>query len=103
MTTEIQRRQAAACESLGPKITACAIEDAKASMTAEAVAKLKLEETAPRHTQEFIEDCIAPVLTSRQVRVYEVCQQAETECEPLLACLEHVNDAEPTPAPTATP
>ena len=70
-------------------------------MTAQELAELKIEETAPAHTQKFIAACVEPVLTSRQVRVYEVCQQAETECEPLLACLEHISD--PAPAAAATP
>ena len=32
--------------------------------------------------------------SSRQVRVYEVCLQEESECEPLIACLEN---AQPQP------
>ncbi len=91
-TTEIQQRQAAACEQLGPKITACAIADARATMSAEDLAKLKIEETAPTHTRKFIEGCLEPALSSRQVRVYEVCMREESECDALLACLEHVND-----------
>lgn len=102
VTTEIQRRQAAACEQLGPKITACAIADARATMAPDELAKLKLEETAPVHTRKFVESCVEPALSSRQVRVYEVCMREETECAPLLACLEHVNDNVPaatSPAP----
>ena len=33
--------------------------------------------------------------SSRQVRVLEVCFRAESQCIPLLACLEHLKDRGP--------
>jgi len=41
----------------------------------------------------FIKSCKAPKTpySSRQVRVLEVCQQEESQCEPLLACLDNLN------------
>ncbi|MEZ4368141.1 MAG: hypothetical protein R2939_17950 [Kofleriaceae bacterium] len=93
--TEIRRRQNAACEALGPVLTACAVEDARTTMTPEEFDQLALEQTAPQHTAEFIEACEAPDLGSRTVRVYEVCLREESECEPLLACLDHVHDPAP--------
>lgn len=89
--TELERRQAAACEQLGPRITECAVEDARAKLPPEKLAELDLENTAPVHTREFIKNCVAQPMSSRQVRVYEVCQAEETECGPLLACLEHAD------------
>ena len=90
--TPIELRRDAACEELGPRLTDCAIADARATMTAEELAKLDLEKTAPRNTEEFIAACKRQQLSSRQVRVYEVCLREETECEPLIACLDHVNE-----------
>lgn len=94
--TEIERRRNAACEALGPRMTQCAIEDARATMTPEELAKLDVERTAAVHTREFVKSCESQTLSSRQVRVYEVCLREETACEPLVACLENAN-------PTATP
>ena len=89
--TELEKRQSATCESLGPRITECAIADARATMTPEELAKLDVENTAPIHTREFVKSCKAQTLSSRQVRVYEVCQREETECEALTACLENAS------------
>jgi hypothetical protein len=87
--TEIDRRRDAACEALGPRLTDCAVADARKTMSPDEVAKLELDKTAPAHTRKFIESCQAQALSSRQVRVYEVCLREETECEPLMACLDH--------------
>jgi hypothetical protein len=87
--SELEARQAAACEQAGPRLTDCAIEDAKATLSAEEVAKLDLEKTRPIHTREFIKECTTGYMSSRQVRVYEVCLREETECDPLLACLDN--------------
>lgn len=89
--TELEVRRDAACEALGPRLTACAVEEARRTMSAEELAKLDLEKTAPVHTEEFIGECKRQQLSSRQVRVYEVCLAEESECEPLVACLDNVN------------
>lgn len=88
--TEIQRRQTAACQAVGPKLTECAIADAKASLSPEEFAKLKPEELATKHTESFIANCTKDSMSSRQVRVLEVCFKEETECAPLLTCLENL-------------
>lgn len=93
--TELERRRDAACETLGPRMTACAIEDARATMSAEELAKLDVEATAPIHTREFVKSCQAQALSSRQVRVYEVCLREERECDPLIACLDNANPGAP--------
>lgn len=89
--TELQIRQGAACEELGPRLTACAVADARATMTPAELAELDVEKTAAVHTEEFIKECTHAQMSSRQVRVYEVCAREETECEPLLACLDNAN------------
>lgn len=98
--TELQRRQHAACERVIPRLTACAVEDARRNMTPEEYAKNQIDETAPYHTRKFLEECKAATMSSRQVRVYEVCDREETECGPLVACLEHAAPgADDAPAP----
>jgi hypothetical protein len=97
--TEIERRRDAACEELGPRLTACAVDDAKRTLSAEELKELDLERTAPVHTREAIDDCKGRDLSSRQVRVYEVCLREETACDPLAACLDN---AKPTSGEAAS-
>jgi hypothetical protein len=94
--SEIERRRDGACETLGPKITACAVADAKAELAAGRMKQKDFDaNTAPdvqrKNTEEFVKKCTSVRYSSRQVRVLEVCQQQETECEPLLSCLDNLN------------
>jgi len=89
--SELQRRQDAACERVIPRLTECAVADARAKMSPEELAKLDLERTAPIHTRENLKKCKASELSSRQVRVYEVCDREETECAALVACLDNLH------------
>ncbi len=98
--TAIEVRRDAACEALGPRITACAIEEARRTLSADELAKLGLEQTAPKHTEIFVGECKTQQLSSRQVRVYEVCMAEESACEPLIACLDNVK---PTAAEGGAP
>ena len=94
--TPLEKRRDAACEKVGAKATQCALDDAKADLAAGKVTKAEFDKnTAPGITREntakYIRGCEVP-LSSRQVRVLEVCYKSETECEPLLDCLSHIND-----------
>ena len=98
--TAIERRRDAACEQLGPKLTACAVADARADVAAGKIDQRQFEQdTAPaiqrKNTEEFETACKGTAYSSRQVRVLEVCFQQETQCGPLLDCLGHVNDRPP--------
>lgn len=95
--TEIQRRRDVACETLGPRITSCALEDAKAQLAANKISQKAFNDTTQsavlaKNTAEFIDKCKAEDFSSRQVRVLEVCQHEESQCEPLLACLDNLNE-----------
>jgi hypothetical protein len=92
--TELQRRQEAACDALGPRLTACAYESAKQNLTEEQLKKEQVDEKVGDHTALIVEKCRQQQMSSRQVRVYEVCMREEAECAPLLDCLEH---AKPQP------
>lgn len=94
--TELERRRDAACETLGPRISACAVEDAKADFAAGKTSKEQFEKdtasgVVKKNTDEFIKDCRGHSYSSRQVRVLEVCQKEESECDPLLSCLDNLN------------
>lgn len=95
--TPIERRRDAACDALGPKLTACAVADARADFAAGKIDRRQLEvDTAPewqqKLTAKWLTECKAARYSSRQVRVLEVCFREETACGPLVACLDHLHD-----------
>ena len=95
--TAIERRRDTACEKLAARNTACAVADAKNDLAAGKVTQKQFDadtsqQVQAKLSQKFREKCEAQHLNSYQVRVYEVCMREETECDPLLACLTHVND-----------
>jgi hypothetical protein len=94
--SEIEKRRDTACKTLGPKVTACAVEDAKTALANGQITKKQFVDitesgVVAKNTSEFIDKCSQSPYSSRQVRVLEVCQKEETECEPLLACLDNLN------------
>lgn len=94
--TELERRRDAACETLGPRITSCAVDDAKADFAAGKTTKEQFEKdtasgVVKKNTDEFIKECRGHSYSSRQVRVLEVCQKEESECDPLLSCLDNLS------------
>ena len=95
--TPIERRRDAACDQLGPKITACAVADARADLASGKIDQRQFTtDTAPgvqhKNTEEFVRACKKAQYSSRQVRVLEVCLHEETQCAPLLDCLGHLGD-----------
>jgi hypothetical protein len=95
--TAIERRRDAACDQLGPKLTACAVEDARANLAAGKIDQAQLDrDTAPaiqrKNTEEFTTACRGTAYSSRQIRVLEVCFHNEPTCPPLLDCLGHLSD-----------
>jgi len=95
--TAIERRRDDACEKLAARNTACAVADAKNDLATGKVTQKQFDadtsqQVQAKLSQKFVEKCQAQHLNSYQVRVYEVCMREETECDPLLACLTHVND-----------
>lgn len=100
--TEIERRRDAACEKLGPKLAQCAVEDSREMLAAGKITRQQHEEaTKPEVQRGLAEDwrkkCRQGYMSSRQVRVLEVCYREETQCAPLEACLRNLepdaNDA----------
>jgi hypothetical protein len=94
--TEIEKRRDAACDELAPRMTQCALDDAKAALAAGKVSQADFDrDTAPgvlaKNTDEAKKACKVQ-MSSRQVRVLEVCSKEESECGPLQDCLGHLND-----------
>ena len=93
--TELEKRRDAGCEQLEPKLVQCAVDDARAELEAGRMSNKDFEaNTAPevkaKLGSEWMKSCRVE-MSSRQVRVLEVCFKEEQQCGPLLACLEHLN------------
>ncbi len=106
--TPIQQRRDVACDQLGPRITACAVEDARSDLAAGKIQKAQFDrDTAPavqrKNTEEFLKACKTTVYSSRQIRVLEVCFAEETQCGPMLECLGHLSDTGSTKGRGAAP
>ena len=94
--TPIQKRRDAACDALGPKLVACAVDDAKRDLAAGKITQKQFDtDTAPKWRDGLKTDwdkkCKVD-MSSRQVRVLEVCFREEQECAPLVDCLRHIDD-----------
>ena len=99
--TPIEKRRDAACDNVAAKLTACALDDAKADLAAGKVKKADFDkDTAPdilrQNTEKYARACKSSPMSTRQVRVLEVCFQEEPRCGPLLDCLDHLNDRAPS-------
>ena len=93
--TPIEKRRDAACDQLGPKLTACAVEDAKHDLDAGKITKQQFDQDTAtgvqaKNTEEFEKACKGTDMSSRQVRVLEVCFREEHQCDPLGECLKNL-------------
>lgn len=91
----IEKRRDAGCEKLRPRLVQCAVDDARANLEAGKIDKKQFDaDTAPaiqkKLGEKWMESCRVQ-MSSRQVRVLEVCDHEESQCGPLLDCLEHLN------------
>lgn len=101
--TPYQVRRDATCGTLGPRMTACAVADAKAALAAGKITKADFDASTKqpildKNTAETIAEC-KKIQTTYQLRVVEVCQEQEHDCDPLAACLGHLNDPPPAAKP----
>jgi len=92
---ELHRRQYAACEQIIPRMTSCAVDDAKKNMTAEQLKNLDVDATAKIHTREYTKKCKKCALNGYQVRVLEVCYAQTDNCDDLRDCLDNLNKRPP--------
>jgi hypothetical protein len=94
--SEIEKRRDAGCTKLRPRLVQCAVDDTKADLDAGKIDKKQFDlDTAPEWQEKlgakWMKECRVN-MSSRQVRVLEVCDQEESQCGPLLDCLQHLND-----------
>jgi hypothetical protein len=86
----LYRSQLATCGPMCERVTECAVEGARASLSEQELAELNLEETAPAHTRQCEEDCGASRLSPRQITVIRECITGHAECDPYIDCLDQV-------------
>ena len=93
--TELQRRRDEACGLIGPKLAGCAVDDSRAKLAAGELTQQQFADaTKPELVRALAEkwrkECREGYMSSRQVRVLEVCFREEPECLPLEACLQNL-------------
>jgi hypothetical protein len=91
----IERRRDTACDVLKPRLVQCAVDDAKAELDAGRMTKPEFTKNTTPEVKaklgvEWLKACRVE-MSSRQVRVLEVCNTEEQQCGPLLSCLENLN------------
>lgn len=93
--TTLEKRRDAGCEKLRPRLVQCAIEDAKAELDAGRITQKQFEQDTATGVREKLGDewmkACQVEMSSRQVRVLEVCDHEESQCGPLTSCLAHLN------------
>jgi hypothetical protein len=93
----LEKRRDAACDVVGKRVSACAVEDAKRDLAAGKVTKEQFDQnTAPqivaKNAEKYSDKCKDKRdYSSRQIRVLEKCPTYETQCEPFLRCLDNVH------------
>jgi hypothetical protein len=91
----IEHRRDEACEKLGPKLAQCAVEDSREKLAAGVITQQQFADaTKPELVRALAADwrknCRKGYMSSRQVRVLEVCFREESQCGPLEACLQNL-------------
>jgi hypothetical protein len=94
----LEKRQEAACEGVGKTLFACAVEDARASMSPDEFAKLEPEKLEPEYMSRFLDECLSSDMSPRQVDVYEGCLQ-DKRCAVFVPCLDSARPHQPAAAP----
>ena len=77
------------CGRLCQRWTECAVEDARAHLSAEEMKELAVEETAPRNTAKCSAECTSSPLSPRQVGVMKRCSDTSaSDCAAYISCLD---------------
>jgi hypothetical protein len=94
--TPLEQRRDAACDIVGKRTAACAVEDsdklyAAGKISEDAHKKATEHAVVVKDAEVYADKCKAKRdYSSRQIRVLEMCPKYETECEPFLACLQNL-------------
>jgi hypothetical protein len=90
--TPIEKRRDAGCEQVGKMSAHCAVEDSNKRFAKGEISKTEHEQALEPKivralTDKYTSECRSKPLSSRQVRVMEVCMREETECGPWESCI----------------
>jgi hypothetical protein len=85
---ELAAAQTEMCETLGPRITECALAEARNNLPPQEVAELEEPGVLRAHTREVINGCMSAEISVRQDEAATVCITDNAECAPLLDCIE---------------
>jgi hypothetical protein len=106
--TPIEKRRDEGCEQVGRKSAACAVEESNRKFADGKITKTEHEQAVePKVVRalgdKYIAECRHEQLSSRQVRVMEVCMREETECAAWQSCIANMQPqgtpSQPAPAP----
>jgi hypothetical protein len=94
--TPLEQRRDTACDTVGKRVSACAVADSKAQLAAGKITQDSYNKaTEPvvvaKDAEVYAQKCKAKRdYSSRQIRVLEMCPTLESQCEPFLACLQNL-------------
>lgn len=92
---KLRAAQESALEALCDRLVDCAIESARANMSPEEVAKLGVQELAPRLRDDCEADGGRSEWSPRQVRITQRCLTAGGTCDELNTCLDEARKKSP--------
>ncbi len=85
---KLRAAQETAVQAMCERLADCAVEEARATMTPEEVAKLELDKTVPQLRAECEEEGMHSSLSPRQVTIIQRCVNGSPTCDELNACLD---------------
>jgi len=86
--SKLKEAQEHGCLGYCDKTWSCAVDDAKATMSAKELEDLNLPETEPVFRQKCLEQCRGSQLSVRQLEVMHKCLQADGTCEEFKTCMD---------------
>ncbi len=86
--SKLRAAQETALEALCERLVDCSVESARANMNPDELARLDVENTAPRLRDQCEEEGGQTSWSPRQVRVVQRCVNDARTCEALETCLE---------------
>jgi len=79
------------CEAMCTRTTACALEDARATMPPDQVKELEQPEILAANTNQCKNECVLSEISMRQIKVAKACSDADGTCAELFECLKAAN------------
>lgn len=90
--------QQAMCDALAPRLTTCAVEQARKNLTEREIEKQGLSDPAflRKYTNDIRSECSLKEISMRQIKLLETCTAQDSDCKTYLSCLDTVQAKPPT-------